>query len=72
MSPSKSKCWYSNNCLHFLTRTVPLNRWTKEVKLEQDVRIRKKSFDKSEGKTIMKIKQKHIKLNVWPKKIENV
>jgi hypothetical protein len=21
---SKSKCWYSNNCLHFLKRTVPL------------------------------------------------
>jgi hypothetical protein len=23
MSLSKSKCWYSNNCLHFLKRTVP-------------------------------------------------
>ncbi len=24
MSLSKSKCWYSNNCLHFLKRAVPL------------------------------------------------
>ncbi len=24
MSPSKSKCWYSNNCLHFLKCAVPL------------------------------------------------
>ncbi len=24
MSLSKSKCWYLNNCLHFLNRTVPL------------------------------------------------
>ncbi len=24
MSQSKSKFWYSNNCLHFLKRTVPL------------------------------------------------
>jgi hypothetical protein len=22
---SKSKCWYSNNCLHFLKRAVPIN-----------------------------------------------
>jgi len=26
MSPSKSKCWYSNNCLQFLKRAVPLKR----------------------------------------------
>jgi hypothetical protein len=25
-SPNKSKCWYSNNCLHFLKRAVPLKR----------------------------------------------
>jgi len=25
MSLSKSKCWYSNNCLHFLKHAVPLN-----------------------------------------------
>jgi hypothetical protein len=25
MSLSKSKCWCSNNCLHFLKRAVPLN-----------------------------------------------
>jgi len=25
MSLSKSKWWYSNNCLHFLKRTVPLD-----------------------------------------------
>jgi hypothetical protein len=24
VSLSKSKCWYSNNCLHFLKRAVPL------------------------------------------------
>jgi hypothetical protein len=24
MSISKGKCWYSNNCLHFLKRAVPL------------------------------------------------
>jgi len=24
MYQSKSKCWYSNNCLHFTERTVPL------------------------------------------------
>jgi hypothetical protein len=24
MSLSKSKCWYSRNCLHFLKRAVPL------------------------------------------------
>jgi hypothetical protein len=24
MSPSKSKCWYSNNCLHILKQSVPL------------------------------------------------
>ncbi len=23
MSPIKSKCWYSYNCLHFLKRVVP-------------------------------------------------
>ena len=26
MSLSKSKCWYSNNCLHFLKGAVPLKR----------------------------------------------
>jgi hypothetical protein len=26
MSLSKSKCWYSNNCLHFLKRAVPLKK----------------------------------------------
>ncbi len=25
MSLSKSKCWYSNSCLHFLRRAVPLH-----------------------------------------------
>ncbi len=24
MSLSESKCWYSNNCLHFLKRAFPL------------------------------------------------
>jgi hypothetical protein len=24
MSLSQSKCWYSNNCLHFLKHAVPL------------------------------------------------
>ncbi len=24
MSPSKSKCWHKNNCLHFLKRVVQL------------------------------------------------
>ena len=23
MSLSKNKCWYSNNCLHFLKRAIP-------------------------------------------------
>ncbi len=31
MSQSKSKCWYSNNCLHFLKCTVPLQRTAKLV-----------------------------------------
>ncbi len=26
MSPSKSKCQYSNTCLHFLRRTVPFDK----------------------------------------------
>ncbi len=26
MSLSKSKCWYSNNCLHFLKHAVPLGK----------------------------------------------
>ncbi len=30
----------------------------------------KKSFDKSEDKTIMKTEQKHVKLNVWAKKLK--
>jgi hypothetical protein len=25
MPLSKSKCWYSNNCLHFSKRAVPLS-----------------------------------------------
>jgi hypothetical protein len=25
ISLSKSKCWYSNHCLHFLKRAVPLS-----------------------------------------------
>jgi hypothetical protein len=25
MTLSKSKCWYSNNCLHFLKRALPLH-----------------------------------------------
>ncbi len=25
MSLSKSKCWYSNNCLHYLKRAVPFH-----------------------------------------------
>jgi len=29
MSLSKSKCWYSNNCLHFLKCAVPLR--TKKI-----------------------------------------
>jgi hypothetical protein len=31
---------------------------------------KKKSLDKSEGKTIMKTEQKHVKLNVWSKKMK--
>jgi hypothetical protein len=27
MSLSMSKCWYSNNCLHFLKHAVPLGDW---------------------------------------------
>ncbi len=27
---SKSKCWYSNNCLHFLMRAVPLTNGSKK------------------------------------------
>ncbi len=27
MSQSKSKCWYSNNCLHFLKCVAPLVGW---------------------------------------------
>ena len=30
MSLSKSKCWYSNNCLHFSKRTVPLRDTKKQ------------------------------------------
>ena len=26
MSLTKSKCWYSNNCLHFLKHAVPLEK----------------------------------------------
>ncbi len=26
MSLSKSKCWYSNNCLHFIKLAVPQNK----------------------------------------------
>ncbi len=29
MALSKSKCWYSNNCLHYLKRVVPLTVWHK-------------------------------------------
>jgi hypothetical protein len=28
MSLNKSKCWYSNNCLCFLKRSAPFNKWT--------------------------------------------
>ncbi len=32
MSLSKSKCWYSNNCLHLLKCTVPLQFFTQSKK----------------------------------------
>jgi hypothetical protein len=31
MSPSKSKCWYSSNCLHFLKYAVPLSNLHKTL-----------------------------------------
>ncbi len=31
MSLSKSKCWYSNNCLHFLKCAVPIIIGTKLI-----------------------------------------
>ncbi len=30
MSLSKSKCWYSNNCLHFLKCVVPLSSYNSD------------------------------------------
>jgi hypothetical protein len=30
MSLSESKCWYSNKCLHFLRRAVPL-KWERRA-----------------------------------------
>jgi hypothetical protein len=33
MSPSKSKCWHSNNCLHFLKRVVPLKGLEENLKV---------------------------------------
>ncbi len=35
---SKSKCWHSNNCLHFLKRAVPLTQaWWVHSALPIDV-----------------------------------
>ena len=41
----KSKCWYSNNCLHFSKRAVPLKEkckrfnldWSREVVMEANI-----------------------------------
>ncbi len=33
MSLSNSKCWYSNNCLHFLKRTVPFSITINKMRL---------------------------------------
>ncbi len=34
MSLSKSKCWYTNNCLHFLKRAVPLIKSIEEIGIQ--------------------------------------
>ncbi len=34
MSLSKSKCWYSNNCLHFLKCAVPLYHSGRTIDIE--------------------------------------
>ena len=46
MSVSKSKCWYSSNCLHFLKCTVPLIQLTKIETYIQKM-IKKIHFDQA-------------------------
>jgi hypothetical protein len=36
MSLNKSKCWYSNNCLHFLKCAVPLAFFCSKIIYETD------------------------------------
>jgi hypothetical protein len=42
MSLSKSKCWYKNNCLHFLEQAVPFVSFSGQDSME-----RLKEFDKN-------------------------
>ncbi len=43
MSLSKSKCWYSNNCLHFVKRTVPLKAIAHSLKVNNAEKNQKDS-----------------------------
>ena len=36
MSPSKSKCWYSNHCLHFSNCAVPLEKEAQNKTMPED------------------------------------
>jgi hypothetical protein len=47
MSLTKSKCWYSNNCLHFLKCAVPLQ---KNLKKDSNLDVYKKIVQSNEGK----------------------
>jgi hypothetical protein len=49
MSLSKSKCWYLNNCLHFLKCTVPL--WHGGREGEEKLKTKSPGFDPQPGQT---------------------
>ncbi len=44
MSLSKTKCWYSNNCLNFLKHAVPLQIAQQPPKLEKKISTDLESF----------------------------
>ncbi len=73
MSQSKSKCLYSNNCLQYLKRAVPLDHYMWSIKCQirgksQSVMLHQYGKPR-EGETLQligQIRKLQRKLRIWP------
>ncbi len=65
MSLSKSKCWYSNNCLHFLKRVVPLKHIYWIMKFNKITKVTSKMLQKCKKLSNVFSKSKPIKPGIF-------